>query len=642
MDMTVDYSETIRRLTLFDIPSHDAAGVREMLARLVFARSLSLGELQTARDVIQRTPLGAAEPFAYLFIAALFISQHEGNAFLRPEKGVELLKKGGYLEADESAAPSNAAYGERVAAVWERAVAAAERLDGDVLVRRTGKTGIGWFFQRNADAVDAVAKGLDALDDVAADATAPLTEEEISTATAFDGFTLNERQIEAVRTVVARRFAVVTGGPGTGKTTIVCAFLRALMGRGLSPGEVALVAPTGRAAQRMGEALRTQCANAAKMDPAVRARIESLGGSTIHSLLGGFPPNWKHTAENKLPLKLVVVDESSMIDIQLMKALIEALPSDCRLVLLGDKDQLPSVDAGAVLGDLVEHRQGTSVVRLTVSNRFRGALADGAAAINAGDSVAFATSVPDLGAVKSDDWTASLAETSTENACFRYELDESEGIGLQRLLTDWAERFGLLADGELARLASDPALAEDASLVQGVNTPKTRALFDALDRSRILTVVREGAFGAHGVNALLLRRRFGGRFPQNPLAATGIPVIVTRNAAARDLWNGDVGVTVRGTYGMVVLFPRGDRVVVCPVGLLPPHEIAYAITVHKSQGSEFGNVLVILPTDVNNPLLTRPLLYTGVTRAKKRAVVMGSGAAIAKALRTPIHRDSSL
>ncbi len=640
--MTVGYAEIVRRLALFEIPSYDAAGVREMLARLVFARSLSLGELQTARDILQRAPLGAAEPFGYLFIAALFLAQHEGNVFLRPEKGVELLKSGGYLEANEPAAPSNAAYGEQVAAVWQRAVAAANALDGDVLVRRTGASGVGWFFQRNAVAVDAVEKGLDALDAASAGAAAPLAEGELLAATAFDGFTLNEQQVEAVRTVVARRFAVVTGGPGTGKTTIVCAFLRALMGRGLAPGEVALVAPTGRAAQRMGEALRVQCANAANLSKNLHTQIESLGGSTIHSLLGGYPPNWRHTAENKLPLKLVVVDESSMVDVQLMKALIDALPSDCRLVLLGDKDQLPSVDAGAVLGDLVGRRKGTSVVRLTVSNRFRGALADCAAAINAGDFAAFAASAPDLGAEETDDWTASLAEKATENACFRYELVENKGMGLHRLLTDWAERFGLLADGELAHLAADPALAEDASLVQGVSTPKAGAIFAALDRSRILTVVREGAFGAHGVNALLLRRRFGGRFPQNPLAETGIPVIITRNAAARDLWNGDVGVTVRGVNGMVVLFPRGDRVVACPVGLLPPHEIAYAITVHKSQGSEFGNVLVVLPDDVDNPLLTRPLLYTGVTRAKKRAVVAGSGAAIAKALQTPVHRDSNL
>ena len=637
----VDFVEIVRRLTLFGIPSHDVAGIRSMLARLVFARSLSLGELQIARDIVQRTPLGEDEPFAYLLIAALFLSEHGGNTFLRPEKGVELLTMGGYLEADETAETSNAAYGEQLAAVWGKAVAAAEALDGDVLIKRTGSSGVGWFFRRNAEAVSAVVRGLDALDAVQEEMSSELSEQELSAATEFTGFTLNAQQIEAVRTVVTRRFTVVTGGPGTGKTTIVCAFLRALMGRDLTPSEIALVAPTGRAAQRMGEALRAQCANAAKMSKEVRAQIESLSGTTIHSLLGGFPPNWKHTSDNKLPLKLVVVDESSMVDVQLMKALIEALPSDCRLVLLGDKDQLPSVEVGAVLGDLVARRQGTSVVRLTVSNRFRGALADCAAAINAGDFVAFRASAPDLGAAEAD-WTAPLVEKTTENACFRYEWTEGTTVNLRRCLTDWAERFGLLADGELSRLASDAALAEDDALTQGVNTPRAQAIFAALDRSRILTVVREGPFGARGVNDCLLRRRFGGRIPQNPLDEVGIPVIVTRNVAARDLWNGDVGVTVRGAHGLVVIFPRGDRVVTCPVGLLPPHEIAYAITIHKSQGSEFGNVLVLLPNDVTNPLLTRPLLYTGVTRAKKRAVVMGARAAIEKALRTQVHRDSNL
>lgn len=638
---TVDSAEIVRHLSLFGIPAHDAAGVRELLARLVQTRSLSLGELQIARDVVGRTALGEDEPFAYLAIAALFLSQHAGNTFLRPEKGVELLKTGGYLEADESAALSNAAYGERIEAVWARALAAADALDGDVLVKRTGSSGVGWFFRRNDSAVSAVLKGLDALEATPEVQSAALSPDELATATAFRGFTLNADQLAAVRTVVSRRFAVVTGGPGTGKTTIVCAFLRALMGRGLAPGEIALVAPTGRAAQRMGEALRAQCASAVDMDETLRLQIESLGGSTIHSLLGGFPPDWKHTAENKLPLKLVVVDESSMVDVQLMKALIDALPSDCRLVLLGDKDQLPSVDVGAVLGDLVSLRRGTAVVRLTVSNRFTGALADCADAINAGDWAKFRNVAPDLGAAEAD-WTAPLVEKETENACFRYERAEGGNENLRRCLADWAERFGLMGDGALARLAADSALAEDAALTQGVNTPKVRAIFAALDRSRILTVVREGPFGARGVNDGLLRRRFGGRLPQNPLGEVGIPIIVMRNTAARDLWNGDVGVTVRGMHGMVVVFPRGDRVISCPVGLLPPCEIAYAITVHKSQGSEFGNVLVLLPDDADNPLLTRPLLYTGVTRAKKRAVVMGTGAAMAKALATQVVRDSNL
>ena len=121
-----------------------------------------------------------------------------------------------------------------------------------------------------------------------------------------------------------------------------------------------------------------------------------------------------------------------------------------------------------------------------------------------------------------------------------------------------------------------------------------------------------------------------------------MPVIVTRNTPSRNLWNGDIGVTVRGASGPMVLFPRGDRVVRCPLALLPEHEPAYAVTVHKSQGSEFGNVLLLLPPDETSPLLTRPLLYTGVTRARRRAVVMGTAAALTRALKTPLDRDSGI
>jgi exodeoxyribonuclease V alpha subunit len=118
--------------------------------------------------------------------------------------------------------------------------------------------------------------------------------------------------------------------------------------------------------------------------------------------------------------------------------------------------------------------------------------------------------------------------------------------------------------------------------------------------------------------------------------------MVTRNTRERNLWNGDIGVTVKGPDGMVVLFPRGDKVAVCPVGLLPEHELAYAMTVHKSQGSEFGNVMVVLPDDEEHPLLNRQIVYTGITRAKKRAVILGTAAALKHAIETKVERDTGI
>ena len=453
---------------------------------------------------------------------------------------------------------------------------------------------------------------------------------------------MNERQVEAVRRVVRNRFVVVTGGPGTGKTTVVCAMLRALMARGMELDEIALAAPTGRAAQRMGEALRDQCARARGLDGGMRKKIEALDGSTIHSLLGGFPPNWKYTEANKLPLKLVVVDESSMVDLHLMKALIAALPDDCRLVLLGDKDQLPSVETGAVLGDIVGMQEASFVVRLVESKRFAKEFAECANAVNAGDVEKFARAASEIPA---DDgaWLASFDDEKMENRCFRQVLPENaKTSACHARFLEWAAHYGLLGGGRLVELASDPLLKDDEALTKGVLSKKAKAIFAALNLSRILTVVRKGPYGVRGVNELIVKARFDGRLPFNPLEKPGVPVMIAHNTPARRLWNGDVGVTVEGRSGMVVIFPRGDKVVSCPVGLLPEHELAYAMTVHKSQGSEFENVMVVLPDDENHPLLNRQIVYTGITRAKKRAVVVGTGKALAAALERKLERDTGI
>jgi exodeoxyribonuclease V alpha subunit len=170
-----------------------------------------------------------------------------------------------------------------------------------------------------------------------------------------------------------------------------------------------------------------------------------------------------------------------------------------------------------------------------------------------------------------------------------------------------------------------------------------KELFDELDKSRILAVVRKWPFGVEHVNDLLLKEHLDPDRPPagEPLVKSGIPVIVTKNS--RTLDNGDGGVTVkRGNGDVIVLFPRGKGVVACPVSQLPEHELAYAVTVHKSQGSGYGDVLVVLPDDEDNPLLSRQLVYTGITRAKKRAVILGTEDALRAAIRNEIQRDTGI
>lgn len=644
--MTID--EAKRRLILFDVPAGEGGGgemqeageTLAILARILAAGSLTLGDMQCARDIAQYS--GARSPGVYLFLAAMLLSLKAGNTFLRIEKGPGLLKDAGRLEdgADE-------AHRRLVDECWPRsAIEAGGELakgDGRMVVRKEVADGeTGWFFARVWASVDAVSRRLREMS--AEEDAVELPQAVVDRAVRFAGkggeFSLNAEQRQAVETVGRRRFTVVTGGPGTGKTTVVSAILRALMEHGLATGEnVALLAPTGRAGQRMGESIHEQCAAAAGMQPETRRQIDELSGSTIHATLGGLPPDWKYTRENRLPYKLVIVDESSMVDVHLMKALLEALPDECRLVLLGDKDQLPSVDAGAVLGDAVANFDGRTVVELKTSNRFKGALAECARAVNAGDAQLFARLAKRLPA-GGEAWLDTFVKE--ENRVCHYDVhDGAAKETVRRLALEWARGWGLLEGGGL--VAAAKALAPtDGVFKDGTMTIAARELFDWLGRSRILTVVRNGPFGASGINDLVATERFGGRRPSNPLAKAGVPVIVTRNTRDRNLWNGDIGVTVAGPDGMSVLFPRGKSVEVCPVGLLPEHELAYAMTVHKSQGSEFGNVMVVLPDDEEHPLLNRQIVYTGITRAKKRAMVVGSRGALAAALSRKLERDSGI
>jgi exodeoxyribonuclease V alpha subunit len=238
-------------------------------------------------------------------------------------------------------------------------------------------------------------------------------------------------------------------------------------------------------------------------------------------------------------------------------------------------------------------------------------------------------------------WTEALTADDTENGCFWYAVpSDPPSAKVDAPVKEWARTFGLLDGGALAAAAK--AVTADAAVFDGRSSDGARALFRLLDQSRILAVVRKGSFGVDHINELLLKERLG-RVPSEPFVAGGIPVMITRNVPSMNLFNGDVGVTVKRPEGGVsVLFPRGERVVSCPVALLPDHELAYAMTVHKSQGSEFENVMMILPDDGDHPLLNRQVVYTGITRAKKRAVIVGSAAALNEALSRKIERDTGL
>lgn len=627
-------------LRAFGIPAGDDAaadGVRAVLSRLLSARALRLADLQTARDIAERADVKVPE--AYLFLAAMFVSSGKGNAFMKDSAVEALLVAGGYLDEPEKLGfmESNDAYGTRLNALCRTLSGAAWKatLENDVLER----DGDCWYFQRDRIAVGDLNAVLKAF--ASAEKLGAITKEQLDQAATFS-FELNKAQKEALATAATQRFTVIAGGPGTGKTTTVCAILRALLAKnpGWTEKDIALAAPTGRAAQRMQEAILDQCKGLGE-DERIKTLARKLEGSTVHRLLGGYAPNWKHDEKHPLEKKVVIVDETSMVDLYLMQALLKALPKDARLILLGDADQLPSVDTGAVLGDLTGFGMGTDIVkRLETCERAKGEIYDVSKSVNESDGTSEAADNLMRGwrTLEVEDLPCQLGSIPDGKSEFRW-LRPSAEIKKADILDFYAK---WMSGNRLAEQAH--GIPRDNACLLGQKTPEAEALFKELNCRRILTLVREGWYGVKEANAFLLKdaKRKAEKPYADYLSLVGVPIMVTKNTPERRLFNGDVGVTVKGPNGMVVLFPRGEKTIACPVALLPEHELAYAMTVHKSQGSEFENVMVMLPNDEKHPLLTRQIVYTGITRAKKRAVVIGGEAALTAALSRKLERDTGI
>lgn len=433
----------------------------------------------------------------------------------------------------------------------------------------------------------------------------------------------------AAMLAVLGRACIVVGGPGTGKTTTVSKLL-ALLGR-CSQGtpRVSLLAPTGKAAARLAETV----GKASPMGP--------VSASTIHRALGPLGADgtrFRHDRDNPLPTDVVVVDESSMVDVALMRRLLDAVPLSARLVLLGDADQLASVEAGAVLGDICA---GAGRTRWSDSLKAR-ALAS------------FGERLPDAGTAEPARLSDSLVVLTKS-----HRFEESSGIGaLARAIRsgDAAAARSLvvagsgssveLVEGEARELGS----ALGACIVEGygelARARSPRDALAALDRFRILCAHRTGPLGALALNELAERvlsdagsldpARSGRHYP-------GRPLLVTENDYEVGLFNGDVGViwpSAAGGLRAHFAAPDGSIRELSPARL-PEHETVFAMSIHKSQGSEFDRVAVVLP-EPESPLATRELLYTAVTRARSRALLVGSLEALERCVSTGAQRASGL
>jgi len=446
----------------------------------------------------------------------------------------------------------------------------------------------------------------------------------------------------AAAMAVMRRLCVISGGPGTGKTTTVVKIL-ALLAEQAHGGTLAigLAAPTGKAAARVHEAIRAALDHL-ELDLFTRASMPAEA-FTIHRLLGARPDSvyYRHGRDNPLPLDVLVVDEASMADLALATKLIEALPARARLILLGDRDQLASVEAGAILGDICR---------------------------STGPSAAFAKRLAAVSGVPASKIRiakkgAGLLSDSIALLERSYRFGPESGIGtLARLVNagNGADALRFLQGGTHSDVGWHTVTREDLRRRLGsIVVERLRAYFEAVRSNapaeqifelfnafRVLCAHRSGLAGVAALNrtiehALEEQHLIHAREPWYP----GRPVMIARNDYSLGLFNGDVGIALPESEAegrLKVFFPAAGKGLrsFAPVRL-PEHETVYAMTIHKSQGSEFGHVLLVLPSELS-AVMSRELVYTGITRAMRRVDIWGTEPVFCEAIERRLVRASAL
>ena len=446
-------------------------------------------------------------------------------------------------------------------------------------------------------------------------------------------------QAVAAFAALRHHFTVISGGPGTGKTYTIVRLLRVLIEAALreeqTPPLIALAAPTGKAAARMLESVRNGLDDMGADATFDKQRVEEhipQTARTLHRLLGltGATTRARFNADNPLPYDVVIVDEASMVDLPMMAKLADAIRDDAHLILLGDRYQLASVESGSVLAEIcanagvnrfTEHQQAAAgdllaqptqpadhaladhVVTLQTSRRFNADSTIGqlAAAVNAGDV----------------DATQALLNAGHDDLAYH---DRSDARAISQLMNDLADDYATLCE------ATDPTLA----LAQ-------------LGQQSVLTAVRQGPAGSETINAGITER-LARRFDFNPIEPWyhGRPVMVRRNDYKTGLYNGDVGIALKNADGQLRVWFEGDNGLRAFLpSALPAHDTVYAMTIHKSQGSEFDNVTLVLP-DYDVPVLTRELFYTGLTRGREQLSIYSQRNALEQTVTRRVLRVSGL
>ena len=458
--------------------------------------------------------------------------------------------------------------------------------------------------------------------------------------------TLNWQKV-AASVVMSRSLTIISGGPGTGKTTTIAKILAVLVEVEMSTGYlpvVKLAAPTGKASARLTESI-SSVISTLTIDPNIKAQIPTQA-ITLHRLLGATPDgaNFYYGENNPLPLDILIVDEASMVNSFVMYKLFSALAASAKIIFLGDKDQLASVDAGAILGDLCAlQRDGYSEYQSSIIERLTGfkadaftgnlsspPIADNICVLNKNYRFRTHSGISELATA------VNQGSTQDVQKVFAAGYDDIKMIPLsasnidsivKSLVHQYEKYFDVLADS---------SINDDLA--------RARRALQIFSSFRVLCAVRIGSLGVIAINQrieqMLQRSR---KICSEEGWYEGRPVIVNKNDYSLGIYNGDIGLCMKDVVGHIKVYfeLRHGRFEGIPPSQLPDHETAYAMTVHKSQGSEFDEILLVLPADYS-PIVTRELIYTGITRARSSLTLITSMVALERGIKIVARQAGGL
>lgn len=469
------------------------------------------------------------------------------------------------------------------------------------------------------------------------------------------------KQQIAILNSIIMDFYIISGGPGTGKTTIITAILFILIKIGYKVEDISILSPTGKASLRITESIRNQLDKNFNPNEYEREQLSTIEASTIHRLLRYSPLNneFIFNENNLLPMKFFIIDEVSMVDLILMSKLLSSIHVNSKIIFVGDKNQLPSVEAGTVLNKLIPDTNAeyfnenninllksiipdlnltpiTSSSRLinhfiilSKPYRYSGNLQEITENMQNNietDLINKFTTINKISQIENND---------TADNCFLIENKGKNDL-LLNLITEWTEKFFLRNNNYLNNISI--ISKTDLNVITKDTERIFKDLFNIIDSNKILTFVRESAYGHIFINRIMKNL-----FIESKIGLSGIPLIITKNDYEKDIFNGDIGILLKDIKQKnYCIFKSFDSFKIFDLKSLHFYEESFAITVHKSQGSEYDNVLVILPSDINNKLLKKELIYTALTRARKSCSLFSSKEILKIALSNKIERESGI